>query len=111
MSSRLGIVPRTAAHLFEFRTATFEVPASSRDEVIASARELERASRCLPGTRLFAVLRDRDRDGRFLCTAVFDDDDAERTFFALSEAHRFAAVLLAVGVRIEPHAWEAVVGV
>lgn len=103
---------RRVGHLFEFRTLELEVPASAADEVARAAQAVADHARCAePGTRLFAVLRDRERAGRFLCTAVFDDEDAARAHDATAAAHCFAAVLLAAGATVRADAWSAIAGI
>lgn len=111
MSAPIRAADRTAAHLFEFRTATFEVPAALAGAVAEAAADLVRESQCQTGTRLFTVLRDRDRPTRFQCAAVFDDAAAERALFATPGAHRLAAVLLSAGVSMDPVSWEVVAGI
>ena len=54
--------------------------------------------------------RNPERPNRFLFAAVFDDTDAERLHRASPPAMRLAALLLSVGVRIEPSGWEPVAG-
>jgi quinol monooxygenase YgiN len=71
-----------------------------------------RHARCHePGTRLFAVLRDQERPGRFLCTAVFDDADAAREHRSSPAALRLAALLLASGAQVRPARWSAIAGI
>lgn len=111
MRAAAGTGRRTVAHLFEFRTGLVDVPAHAVAEFEEAAEALVRESRRRRATRLFSVLRDRSRPGRFLCAAVFDSAAEERALFATSAGRRFAAVLLAADAAAETTAWEAVAGV
>lgn len=103
---------RNVGHLFEFRTLEIDVPDRLAVEIEAAAEDVVRHARCRePGTRLFAVLRDPDRPGRFLCTAVFDDEDAARAHRDSPAALRFAALLLSLGAETRADRWTAVAGI
>jgi len=103
---------RTATDLFEVRVVTFEVPLHVADQVEEAAEAVAEHARCHePGTRLFAVMREEGSPGRFLCAAVFDDDEAERRHRHSAPARRLATVLLAVGVRPESPRWTGVAGI
>jgi quinol monooxygenase YgiN len=103
---------RSATDLFEVRVVQFEVPLHVADQVEEAAEWVAEHTRCHEsGTRLFAMLRDADNPGRFLCAAVFDDEEAERKHHNSAPARRLATVLLAVGVRLESPRWTGVAGI
>lgn len=90
----------------------FDVPPCDAEDVVAAAQEVASHSNAHePGTRFFAVMRDQDSPGRFVCAAAFDDDAAERVHRSSAPARRLAKLLLAAGVRLDFARWTGVAGI
>jgi quinol monooxygenase YgiN len=79
--------------------AVIDLDPSHRDELIAAAIEMQRASRQEDGCHLYTFSADLEDPGRFYVTEKWDDDAALAAHFAAPHMGTFQAAIAGLGPR------------